>query len=193
MPPARAFGPQNPAVRLTPPRVSRILLVGFMGSGKSAVGRRLAALMDWRFLDMDAEVEAEADRPVPEIFRDEGEARFRELEAEVARGLLRRDRVVIASGGGWPCAPGRMEKLPEGTLAVWLRVSPEEAVRRVRSGVTPRPLLEVDEPLRRARELLDARKPFYGKAHWKVQTEGRSSDAVAGELQARFERDVWSR
>ena len=158
-----------------------------MGSGKSAVGRRLATLLDWRFVDMDTEVEADAGRSVADIFREDGEARFRQLEEAAARRLLKLDRVVIASGGGWPCAPGRLEEVPEGTLSVWLRVSPEAAVERVRSGVTPRPLLEVDDPLRRARELMRERERFYRMAHWKVQTDGRSPGAVAGELRARLE------
>ena len=193
MPPARGPGPRAPAVRLTPSRTSRVLLVGFMGSGKSAVGRRLARVLEWRFVDMDAEVEAEAGRSVAEIFREEGEARFRELEVAAARRLLELDRVVIASGGGWPCAPGRLEEVPRGTLTIWLRVSPAEAVKRIRSGRTPRPLLEVDDPLRRARELLGERERFYRKAHWKVQTDGRSPGAVAGELGARIDADRTSR
>ena len=172
--------PRPVAPRTAGPR--RILLVGFMGSGKSAVGRRLARRLRWRFFDQDREVERQAGRSVPEIFREEGESGFRELENAVARRLLGEDRAVIATGGGWPCFPGRLEDLPAGTLSVWLRVSPEVAVARAKGSRTVRPLLQVEDPLARARTLLEAREPFYRKARWEAGTDHRAPHAVAREL-----------
>ncbi len=172
--------PQPVAPRTAGP--GRIVLVGFMGSGKSAVGRRLARRLRWRFFDQDREVERHAGLAIPEIFRQEGEAGFRELEETVAGRLLGQDRAVIATGGGWPCFPGRLDDLPAGTLSVWLRVSPEVAVSRALGSPTVRPLLQVEDPLARARTLLETREPFYRKARWEVETDYRPAHAVAREL-----------
>ncbi|MFW5904960.1 MAG: shikimate kinase [bacterium] len=156
--------------------------MGFMASGKSAVGRHLARRLGWTFLDADREVEAEAGRSIPRIFAEEGEDAFRRHETEVMQRLLARRQVVLASGGGWPCREGRLERLPEGTLSVWLRVSPREAVARASRSSHSRPLLDVERPGDRARELLAAREPFYRKAHLAVDTEGRTPGEVAREI-----------
>jgi len=162
-----------------PSPVRRVLLVGFMASGKTSVGRALARRLGWTFRDFDAEIEAEAGCPVPEIFRRLGEARFRELEGEVGRRLLGEDEVVLAAGGGWPVRDRRMERLPPGTFSVWLRVSPEEAVRRVRNDATVRPLLEGADPLTRARSLLEARTPHYRKAERTLDAEAAPPEGLA--------------
>lgn len=159
-----------------------------MGSGKSAVGRRLSRMLGWRFLDMDTELEGETGRPVPELLRELGEPEFRRLEHQTARRLLEEDRAVVASGGGWPCAPGRMEELGPGTLSVWLLVSPEASMDRLSRSRTPRPMLEVDDPLARARSLLARREPFYRMAHWHVRTDGRTSASVARDLKGRLDK-----
>lgn len=144
--------------------IRRVLLVGFMGSGKTEVGRILARLLAWRFRDLDEEVSARARLPVPEIFRRWGEAAFREWEAQVGEQLLREEEVVLATGGGWAAVPGRLAALPPGTLSVWLRVSAEEAVRRALSDGPVRPLLQGGDALEKARALLREREPFYRHA-----------------------------
>lgn len=156
----------------------RVLLVGFMGSGKSTVGRALALRLGWDFLDFDAVIEEEAGRSVSRIFRELGEERFRALESRVGRELLARERAVLATGGGWPAAPGRMEGLDPVTLSVWLRVSPEEAVRRARSQGDTRPLLQTEAPVERARTLLEARIPFYGRARLALDSEAAGPEAL---------------
>lgn len=157
-----------------------------MGSGKSAVGRRLAELLGWRFLDMDAEVERAAGRSVPEIFERSGEARFRELEEAAGRRLLGENRAVVAAGGGWACAPGRLDALPGGTLSIWLRVSADAALARVGDAPAARPLLDVDDPSATARRLLRDREPFYVKARWTLDTEGRTPEEVARTVRERL-------
>jgi shikimate kinase len=151
--------------------VRRVVLVGFMGSGKTTLGSLLARQMGWTFLDLDEEIERREGREIPRIFEEDGEETFREIEQHAASDVLRTDDLVIASGGGWPCRPGRLESVPPGTLSVWLKVSPEAVLERVRGQGVRRPLLEVEEPLKRIRELLAEREPYYRKARWWVDTE----------------------
>ena len=157
----------------------RFLLVGFMASGKSTVGRTLARRLGWAFHDFDGAVEAAEGRSVARIFAESGEAWFRAVEARVAEDLLALDRVVLASGGGWAAAPGRLEGLPAGTCAVWLKVSPEEAVRRAARRPGTRPLLAAADPLLEARRLLEARTPSYARCHLEVDTESNSAEDVS--------------
>lgn len=159
--------------------VRRVLLVGFMGSGKSTVGPRVADALGWTFHDVDRVVEARAGKRVADIFATDGEARFRRMEDDAARDLLRRDRVVVGSGGGWAAVEGRLQDLPPGTVSVWLRVSPEEAVRRAGRQPGERPLLDVEDPLAAARALLLEREPRYARAQHEVDTTGRSPEDVS--------------
>ncbi len=168
----------------------RILLVGFMGSGKSTIGPLLARELSWRFVDLDEAVERTAGRSIPEIFREDGEAAFREMEAGEAERQLVEDGVVLASGGGWPCFPGRMEALPEGTLSIWLEVPPEVALERTTGDEAERPLLTVPDPLRRAKELLAAREPYYRAAHWWVDTARRTPEELVKRLIENLRRDL---
>lgn len=163
--------------------------MGFMGSGKTTLGPLLARELEWDFRDVDREVEERTGRTIARIFAEEGEEAFREIEDRAARSLLARERVVLATGGGWPCRPGRLEALPAGTLAVWLRVSPSTAVRRSREEPGARPLLEASDPERRARELLDLRIPYYRMAHWSVDTEAAPPDELARRLAERLGKD----
>jgi shikimate kinase len=156
----------------------RILLVGFMGSGKSTVGALLAEALGWRFVDLDRVVEERAGRTIPELFREDGEAAFRDLEARVTADLLEEEEVVLAAGGGWPCREGRLESAGTETLTVWLRVSPESAGQRAAKEPGSRPLLDVPRPLERIRALLQEREAFYRKAAWWVETGNRPPSEV---------------
>ena len=160
----------------------RILLVGFMACGKSAVGREAARLLGWRFLDFDDEIQREAGRTISDIFARGGEAAFRAIEARVAGRLLRRDQVVLASGGGWAAQPGHMEGLARDTLSVWLRVTPGTAVARAREQGAERPLLSVARPVERARRLLARREPYYRLAGLTLDSEDISVPALADRI-----------
>lgn len=165
--------------------VRRILLVGFMGAGKSSVGREMARILDWEFVDFDQVIEERAGVGIPEIFATRGEEAFRALEAAVGRELLSRTKVVLAPGGGWPAVEGRMESIPPGTASVWLQVSPDVALERARAEAAAmddpglRPLLDVERPLERVRELLAVRTPFYRRAQLAVETDSASPADVA--------------
>jgi shikimate kinase len=162
--------------------VRRILLVGFMGAGKSAVGRALATELGWRFRDFDEAISARVGLTIPRIFEEYGERAFRSLEARVGSELLGMESVVLASGGGWPCREGRLD-LSDETLSIWLRVTPEVAVERCGDD---RPLLGTVEE---ARELLEARLPYYEKARWSVDSTTGSPEELAARIADEIRRN----
>ena len=156
-----------------------MVLLGFMAAGKTAVGAELARRLGWTHVDLDAWIEAREGRSVARIFATDGEARFRELEAEATREVAALRGVVLSPGGGWITRPGNLEALGAGTLSVWLRVSPEEAVRRAGAAPGERPLLAGPDPLDAARRLLESRAPLYARAALHVNTEGTPPDRAA--------------
>lgn len=162
--------------------VTRILLVGFMASGKSTIGRLVADRLGWGFIDFDGEIERRTGRTIPELFRQRGEAEFRALEAELTEEVAALEHVVLAPGGGWITQPELIEYFGDETLVVWLRVSPEEAVRRARGDLSKRPLLAAPDPVIRARLLLREREPLYRMADVVVDVDGRAPEAVADEI-----------
>jgi shikimate kinase len=163
------------------PSGPRAVLVGPMGAGKTTVGRILAARWGVDVRDTDADVEVAAGKPVPEIFVDEGEERFRELErAAVAAALASHDGVLSLGGGAVLDADTRT--LLEGHPVVFLRVGLADAVKRVGLG-TGRPLL-LGNVRSRVRQLLDERTPVYeAVAALVVDTDGRSPEQVADDIE----------
>lgn len=111
--------------------VVRVVLVGFMGAGKSTTGRIVARALDWEFVDLDDEIERLHGRSPASILREQGEAAFRRIESDVAGDVLARRRIVLATGGGWGAQPGSLADLDASTCSVWLRVEPATAVARV--------------------------------------------------------------
>lgn len=160
-----------------------------MGSGKSTVGRVLARRIGWSFVDVDRLIEEEEGREIPRIFREDGEEGFRRIEHRIVRRLLLEDDIVLAPGGGWSCRPGRLEGVPADTLSIWLRVSPEKALERVRGHRGGRPLLEVEDPPSRTRVLLAGREPYYRRADWWVATDLHSPLETVERVTERLERD----
>ena len=163
---------------MTADALNRVLLVGFMGSGKTSVGRCLADRLGWRFIDFDEAIVRESGTSIPDLFEQQGEPRFRALEARVAEGLLEERAVVLGSGGGWGAVPGRLETLPPGTESFWLQVSAQTAFRRTSAEAGTRPLLDRADALREASQLLAMRDPIYGQARWAVDTEHSSVEDV---------------
>ena len=149
-----------------------IVLIGFMGSGKSTIGRKLARELNMDFVDMDRELESWTGRTIPEIFAEDGEAGFRKLETETARRLRNRENAIIATGGGAIETPENIPLLREAGLCVFLYVTPGEVLYRLRRD-TKRPLLQTPDRTRRVRELLRHRNPIYQSAcHIKVNAGG---------------------
>ncbi|GAA2092649.1 shikimate kinase [Kitasatospora saccharophila] len=162
---------------MSTPATPAVVLVGPPGSGKSTVGRVLAERLGLPFRDTDADVEQAAGKPIPEIFVDEGEPHFRQLEREAVRAAATGYAGVLALGGGAVMAEetrALLAPLP----VVFLEVALGDAVKRVGLDA-PRPLLAVN-PRARWRELMEARRPLYLEvATAVVDTEGRTPEQVA--------------
>lgn len=149
----------------------RIFLTGFMGAGKTSVGRRLAARLGWPFVDLDDEIEKRAGESVREIFDHVGEARFRDLESHVLADALRQDPVVVATGGGTLTFPRNLAAARSGGLVVWLNPEFATITRRVGGrGKKDRPLFR-DEATVLA--LYRERLPAYALADLKVDVAPR--------------------
>jgi len=162
--------------------VRRIVMIGFMGAGKSTVGRLLADALDWDFIDLDHEVERRAGMPVHEIIRDKGLDDFRRRESEVGRQILRRQQLVFSVGGGWPAQPDHMELLEGDTVSIWLKVGVVSALKRIAASTSVRPLLQVPDPLETATTLLAERERHYRRGSIAIETEGKSPDQVLGTI-----------
>jgi shikimate kinase len=162
-------------------KISNIALVGFMGAGKSSVGRLVADQLRFTFLDTDDVLVSRAGKSITEIFAQEGEAAFREKECALVQELVLRTRTVIATGGGLPVNPANLASLKTHALVMCLWASPEKIHDRV-GGQSHRPLLSDPDALARIRTLLAAREVFYRQADVLVNTEFRSLREVAHQV-----------
>jgi shikimate kinase len=162
-------------------RIFNLALIGFMGTGKSSVGRLVADMLRFTFLDTDHVIEARAGKSITDIFAQEGEPAFRKLECGLVQELTRREKTVIATGGGLPVNPANLESLKTHALVVCLWASPETIFERVRRQ-THRPLLNNPDPQGKIRSLLASREPFYRQADVLVNTEMRSIKDVAHQV-----------
>ncbi|WP_302172629.1 shikimate kinase [uncultured Hydrogenophaga sp.] len=154
--------------------VRTVALVGLPGSGKSTIGRQLARRLGLPFFDSDHVIEQRIGCAIGEFFREQGEDRFRDIESEVISLLAGGEPKVLSTGGGSVLRESNRRALHENTLVVYLRSSPEEVFRRVRHDRN-RPLLQVDDPLQKIRDLHTQRDPLYEEtAHFTIDT-GRPS------------------
>ena len=154
-----------------------ISLIGLPGSGKSTVGRQLARRLQLPFVDSDQAIEARLGCPIREFFERDGEARFRDIEAEVIDGLSQQGAGVLSTGGGAVLRPENRERLRARGRVIYLKSHPEELIRRLRHD-TNRPLLQVADPMAKLRELFATRDPLYRQtAHFVIET-GRPSVAT---------------
>jgi shikimate kinase len=141
-----------------------IALIGFMGTGKTAVGRLLAEKIGKRFIEMDAEIEKKAGKSVAAIFREDGEARFRKMEAEITVAVSAQKNAVIACGGGIILDKPSIFRLKQEYVIVCLSAAPGDILERISREAGKRPLLDVTDKGKKIRELLAARRPLYEQA-----------------------------
>jgi shikimate kinase len=154
-----------------------VILCGFMATGKTSVGKRLAEIMRYSFLDLDAVIEEEAGIPIPEIFSSQGEPAFRKLESEMVQRVAAKSGYVIATGGGTIANPQNLETLKRCGVVITLTADIPTILLRVGSG-EDRPMLQGDR-LERIRTLMELRTPAYAKADILCDTSTLSIDEVA--------------
>lgn len=168
-----------------------IYLIGPMGSGKTAVGRQLAAILQVPFLDSDAEIETRTGAEIALIFDKEGEAGFREREHEVLADLVTQEPAVLSTGGGAILRADNRELLKAGGAVVYLETSVAQQVSRVRSS-RQRPLLTGVDPALRLAELMAFRAPLYAEiADVTVRTDGRRVKSVAEQVLRELRARGW--
>jgi shikimate kinase len=160
-----------------------IILTGFMATGKSCVGKELAARLGCEFLDVDTLIEAEAGMGIARIFATQGEERFRALESRMVEEASRRDGCVIATGGGAIVTPRNLEALKRSGVLIALTARPETILARAGAG-EDRPMLRGGEKLERIRRLLAERAPAYAKADLTVDTTEKSVEQVVDQILA---------
>jgi len=162
-----------------------IFLVGFMASGKTNVGRILSRLIGWEFVDADVELVNRTGRSIPEIFQEDGEDSFRDLERSLIKELASGSKRVIAMGGGAFVDPDNREQMLSHGLVICLRADSETIHRRISEGISggaeSRPLLAGTPPLERIKELLAQRAESYAKAHHTIDTDLLTTEQVAQE------------
>jgi shikimate kinase len=161
--------------------LKNIILTGFMGTGKTAVGKELSRLLDMKLTDLDCEIVKEEKMSINEIFKQLGEQKFREIETEILRKVCRNKNVIISTGGGVVLKQENIDMMRKNGILICLTAKPETILERT-SHNSDRPLLQVENPFEKIRELLNFRKPFYEKADMIVDTENKTPLRVAEEI-----------
>ena len=174
---------------------ANIILVGFMATGKSHVGRIIARMTNRRMTDLDEEIVRRAGKPIHRIFSEDGEIIFRHMERHAALTLCEGGGKVIAAGGGAFAQELTRQVLLENGIVFCLTARPETIHHRITRGspnAAVRPMLGDGDPLERIRELLDERAPSYAQAHHAVATDDRTPEQVADEVLRIFETTVYA-
>ena len=169
--------------------MKNIVLVGFMGAGKSVTSVILAEQMGMQRVSTDDRIVEREGRSINDIFAQNGEAYFRDVESEITRTLSQEAGLVIDSGGGIVLRNGNMDALKKNGMIFYLKTSPEVIYDRVKSE-THRPLLKTPDPLAVIRNLLDQRASCYAQADYVIETDGKTAEAVAGEIVRIIEKDT---
>ncbi|MDV3307209.1 MAG: shikimate kinase [Cyclobacteriaceae bacterium] len=167
--------------------MKRVYLIGMPGSGKSAVGARLAVLLRLPFVDLDAEIEREAGATVTQLFAEKGEPYFRELESRLLRTWAERPYAfVMATGGGAPCFHDGIEIINRSGISIFLDVPPEALAARI-AEEQHRPLIQGNDREEKLNALLQQRRPTYEMAHYTVTAAG-GPEEVADQILKWLER-----
>lgn len=163
--------------------MKNIVLTGFMGTGKSSVGKVLAERLGYKFCDLDTVIMGETGLSINDIFAEHGEARFRALESRAVQRVASKQGMVIATGGGAVIDPENRRLLRASGVVVNLCAPPELILERLRSE-SDRPLLKDDRSLEKIEAMLHEREPFYADADIRIDTAGKKVEDVAQEILA---------
>jgi shikimate kinase len=152
--------------------MAKIFLTGYMGSGKSTAGKKLASRLNYSFIDLDELIEEEYQMTIPQIFSTKGEQEFRAMEHNTLKKVLERDNIVVACGGGTPCYYNNMELINGNGISVYLKMSADALVSRLMNAKVKRPLIanKNEEELRAfVNRQLEKREDFYHQAQFTVK------------------------
>lgn len=163
-----------------------IFLCGFMATGKSSVGKQLAAAIRYRFADMDDLIERETGMSIPQIFASQGEPAFRELESRMVERIAAWTGYVVATGGGTVVNPQNLQTLKRSGVVVCLTADIRTILLRAGAGET-RPMLQGGDKQERIRQLLQLREPFYAQADIVVDTSPLTINQVVNQILERFQ------
>jgi shikimate kinase len=166
--------------------LNNIYLIGFMGAGKTSVGRILAKSLKMGFVDIDERIEKELGMTISQIFSKRGEDYFRDAETKILRTISGNKEQVIATGGGIVLRDENWDTMREKGVTVYLRAPIEVLWNRIEHNTT-RPLLQVEDPLKKAVELLSRRIPLYERADLVIDTENLTPHEVALEITEKLE------
>ena len=161
--------------------MKNIVLIGFMGTGKTTVGREIARQLGMQFISTDDIIEKKAGMPINDIFSKKGESYFRQLERETIMEISAGSSSVIDTGGGAVINELNLKDLKIEGILFCLNAASEEVLKRV-GDEKHRPLLNVSDPLTRIKELFKKREPYYKKADYQINTSGKSVSEVAVEI-----------
>jgi len=167
-----------------------IALIGFMGTGKTAVGKILATKLGKEFIELDSLIEQKAGKSIPEIFQQDGEIGFRELEIEMTKEVSDQKNAVIACGGGIVLNKINIDRLRKECVIVYLTASSAVILKRTSLDKNERPLLKVTDRASEIKELLKFRQPFYERAaDIKIDTSKLNADSVAEQVTEKLRED----
>lgn len=161
--------------------MKNIILVGFMGTGKTAVGKELAKKLKMKFIDIDDIIEKREGMEISDIFEQKGEPYFRDVEKKVAREVSKQSNLVIAAGGGVVINEENVKNLKSNGIMICLNASPDKILERTKR-YTHRPLLNVPEPSKRVWELLAKRAQYYARADYQIDTTNLTIDEVVQKI-----------
>jgi len=169
---------------------TNVALIGFMGTGKSVVGKVLAEKLNKEFVELDSLIEQKAGKSIPDIFQQDGEIAFRELEIEVTKEVSGRKNLIIACGGGIVLNKINIDRLRAESIIVYLIASPEVILKRVLNEEGQRPLLNIPNKASEIQQLLKFRKPFYDRAaDITIDTSRLDIDSVAEQILGKLKED----
>jgi shikimate kinase len=161
--------------------MNNIYLVGFMGTGKTAVGKELAKKKKWQFVDLDDLIELRERRLIPDIFAQNGEPYFRRLEKKVLKEVSKEEKFVVSCGGGIVIDKENIRTMKETGIIICLSATPEIILKRT-SGYAHRPLLNVKDPKKQIELLLKLRSPYYCQADKTIDTSKISVKEVVDKI-----------
>lgn len=166
--------------------MKNIVLVGFMGTGKTAVAQELSKRLNMPVLNLDDMIERDQKKSINEIFKEYGEPYFREVEKKITKFVSQKEGVIIDAGGGIVLNEENVKNLKRNGILFCLNATPDVILERTK-GFKHRPLLTVDNPKKQIEELLEKRRPFYSKADFIIDTSDKNISQVADIIIKKYE------